>query len=226
MAEGDIKPPATLGKDHSPRPKKKSKAPLIIGGIVVIGGLVYFFILRKKSSTSSTTSTSSNVKPVTLSPASRMVAATTGPTGQSIYSGLFNQMNTLSQQFSSLRTQVETAINSKTANTNPGTTKQTIPSGQTSNSTPHPGATRHPTTTNTLTGTNLQRAPTYNVFGSKGTIYTPASYSQTISSLEGGQGAYFKTGTTAFPIKNATQFKAIEHTGTRKFTQYTSYVKA
>ena len=213
MAEGDIKPPATLGKDHSPRPKKKSKAPLIIGGIVVIGGLVYFFILRKKSSTSSTTSTSSNVKPVTLSPASRMVAATTGPTGQSIYSGLFNQMNTLSQQFSSLRTQVETAINSKTSGTNPG--------GK-----PSPVGTWHPTTTNTLTGTNLQRAPTYNVFGSKGTIYTPASYSQTISSLEGGQGAYFKTGTTAFPIKNATQFKAIEHTGTRKFTQYTSYVKA
>lgn len=200
MAEGDVKPPATLGRDHSPR-KKSHKTAWIIGGVAVVGVIGAVLFLRKKSSSSTSSSSTgvSNAGSPTIT--QRIIRATTGPTGQSLYSDLFNQIQTLGNQINTLKTKVESANNAQTATTNPAGAQTTSNFGKT-----------------------LQTAPDYSSFGYSGKFYTPiTSYSQTLADIQAGQSAYFKTGTKPVKITSATEYKSLEHTGTHRYPQYTSF---
>jgi len=87
------------------------------------------------------------------------------------------------------------------------------------------GTTPPPTGPPPTAGT-YQRAPTGAVRAYTGQVYSPVStWAQTLALLGKGTKIYLWTtlNGTPFEVSSATQLKAIEHTGTHAFPQYTTY---
>ena len=90
-----------------------------------------------------------------------------------------------------------------------------------------------PTTATTKSKTPVagvfQHAYTNNVFAYQGNVYSPvATWEKTLTLAGKGVPIFLKTTATgmSYQVTSVTQLKSIEHTGTAKFKQYTTYTKS
>lgn len=220
MAEGQkastVQPPKTVATPVAPAPGTSGSffsqhKGLVIGGVLVLaaGAVLVYELAKKKKSSSTTTGTT------TLTTG----AATTTPTTNStIYQELATDIQQSSTNTSSAINRLQTAFESYV-------NAQSSGAGSTATTTTTGSGTWHLTTTGSTSGstsTSLQKAPTYSSFVSGGNTYTPV----TLFTYTGSGDVYVKTSSTGEPIAvTVAQAKTLEHTGTRKYTQYTTYEK-
>lgn len=86
-----------------------------------------------------------------------------------------------------------------------------------------------PTNSNASIAGTFQKAPTTNVFSATDQLFSPIkSLQQTLTMMAHGVSVFLKTNVSgrAYKVNSVTELKAIEHTGTHSFTQYTTYTQA
>lgn len=222
VAEGDVKVPDTTR--HTAPPKKKHTG-LIIGGLIVAGVVVYYFIKKRQSTTTAQTVTTSSTAPVYTYPSS----GTTGYTGGRLYNALTQQQalanETYSAQVASLHTTFALLLHALQSQNNPGSaTKPATNQGSGGATYTNSGQTMATKPRTTFTINFLTKAPSSTTFTFLSTKYTPiASYSQTLADFQKNIPVYVNQ--TGIPVKltSAAQYKGLEHTGTHKYPQYTTY---
>jgi len=181
---------------------------VVIGGALVLGVGIYFLVHRNKSSSSTGTSTSVTTTGTTqvLVPAG---VAGSQQTSNAVLAALQTMQATTSAQLAAQQTAIVKAIDTAIAKKNPG------------NATSSGNATAGNATSGNAKAVNkgkYQVAPTYNIFGYNGATYVPVTVFKVTGTV------YFKTTTTGAAIKQSVvTARKIEHTGTRKFPQYTTY---
>jgi hypothetical protein len=181
---------------------------VVIGGALVLGVGIYFLVARHKSSSSTGTSTSVTTTGTTqvLVPAG---VAASQQTNNAVLAALQTMQATTSAQLAAQQTAIEKAIDTAIAKKNPGNATPPAPA-----TAPAPAS----ATTGPVNKGKYQVAPTYNIFAYNGATYVPVTVFKTTGTV------YFKTTTTGAAIKQSVATaRKIEHTGTRKFTQYTTY---
>lgn len=143
-------------------------------------------------------------------------------TGTDAYTGMENQILGLQQAILGLATKsTSTKPTSSSTSTKPTATKPS-PASQVAT---------EPITAQTPYGQGYSAGPGYAsgaVTGLTGGLYTTiASYTATLATLQAGGTAYYEPSLGNFaPITSVTQFKALEHTGTHKTAQTTTWAKA
>jgi len=232
MATGTITPTPTSGSS-SGKPGLMSEISqhkgVVIGGALVLGVGIYFLVSRHKSSSSTGTSTSVTTTGTTqvLVPAG---VAGTRQTSNAVLAALQTMQATNSAQLAAQQTAIVKAIDTAIGKKNPGNATPVTPPTK-----KNPGNTTH-VTLGTRSGSGslghiipggpmkpvnkskYQVAPTYNIFGYNGATYSPITVFKATGTV------YFKTTTTGAAIKQSVvTARKIEHTGTRKYPQYTTY---
>ena len=192
-----IKPPKSVSTPVAPSSDDGGSFYSQHKGLVIGGILVLAAggVYLYERSKSKTTSTGSQV--ITAAGPPTTVGSTNAALYQDLSTQFARQSTQISSGFSHLQTVFESYINAQS------------------------GAGSTPTTTNPTLGNNLQKAPTYSSFSTHGNLFTP----DTVFKINGGT-AYFKTAATnrAIPVP-LTEARKLEHTGTRKYPQYTTYEK-
>ena len=211
---------------------QEHKTAIWIGGGIALVGVAYLIYKHMHSSSSnSTTSTTSattgsQVVPIYTgyAPTSGSVGAAAGTTNAQIYTQLLAKYLSKGGGVSTANTALETHINTQASTqvkrVSLSTPKITRVTTQMTYGRPpdiQPGGVIRPVTTKI----SYQKAPTYNSFRTGSATYTPV----TVFKVSSGN-VYFKTASTGrsitMPVATA---KKIEHTGTRKYPQYTTYEK-
>jgi hypothetical protein len=181
---------------------------VVIGGALVLGIGIYFLVHRNKSSSTGTsTSVTTTGTTQVLVPAG---VAGSQQTNNAVLAALQTMQATTSAQLAAQQTAIEKAIDTLIAKKNPGNATAATT-----------GSSGHTTSGGSSTPVNkgkYQVAPTYNIFGYNGATYVPVTVFKVTGTV------YFKTTTTGAAIKQSVvTARKIEHTGTRKFPQYTTY---